>query len=103
MILKKLVISLSFLCILNGCAQNFALIGPAITGVSTGSIYQASLSYGSGIAIKQITGKTSAENIKGFLPKTTAKTKKKENNEEFFYTTKAQIKKYSEIKNLANQ
>ena len=79
------------------------MIGPAITGVSTGSIYQASLSYGSGIAIKQITGKTSAENIKGFLPKTTAKTKKKENNEEFFYTTKAQIKKYSEIKNLANQ
>ena len=103
MILKKLVISLSFLCILNGCAQNVALIGPAITGVSTGSIYQASLSYGSGAAIKQITGKTSAENIKGFLPKTTAKTKKKENNEEFFYTTKAQIKKYSEIKNLANQ
>ena len=79
------------------------MIGPAITGVSTGSIYQASLSYGSGIAIKQITGKTSAENIKGFLPKTTAKTEKKENNEEFFYTTKAQIKKYSEIKNLANQ
>ena len=103
MILKKLVISLSFLCILNGCAQNFALIGPAITGVSTGSIYQASLSYGSGIAIKQITGKTSAENIKGFLPKTTATTNKKENNQEFFYTTKAQKKKNSEIKNLANQ
>ena len=58
MILKKLIISLSFLLIFNGCAQNAAFLGPAITGASTGSIYNASLSYGSGKVIKKATGKT---------------------------------------------
>ena len=67
MILKKLIISLSFLCILNGCAQNVALLGPAITGASTGSIYQAGLSYGSNHLVKEITGKTTTENIKSLI------------------------------------
>ena len=69
MILKKLIISLSFLCILNGCAQNVALLGPAITGASTGSIYQAGLSYGSNHLVKEVTGKTTTENIKSLIIK----------------------------------
>ena len=58
MIIKKLIICLSLLCILNGCAQNAALLGPVITGASTGSIYQAGLSYGSSKVIKKVTCKT---------------------------------------------
>jgi|TARA_B100000787_G_C16041186_1_gene227035 hypothetical protein len=69
MILKKLIIGLSFLCILNGCAQNVALLGPAITGASTGSIYQAGLSYGSNHLVKEVTGKTTTENIKSLIIK----------------------------------
>ena len=43
------VILVIFLIILNGCATpGSALLGPIFTGAKTGSIYQASLSYGTG-------------------------------------------------------
>ena len=102
MILKKLTISLFLLCTISGCAQNAALIVPAITGASTGSIYQAGLSYGTGTVIKKITGKTTTENVKNILY-VKKKAQKKESYEEFFDTTKSQIDKKSEIKDLASQ
>ena len=58
MILKKIIISAFAMCFLTGCLQNTAFIGPIFTVASTGSVYQAGLSYGSGQAIKKITGKT---------------------------------------------
>ena len=67
MILKKIFIGLSFICFLNGCVQSTAFLGPAYTLVSTGNIYQAGLSYGSGEVIKKTTGKTFIENIKFLL------------------------------------
>ena len=79
MILNKLFISLSFVLFLNSCAQNAALLGPAITGVSTGSVYQAGLSYGSNEAIKKATGKTTTENIKSLLNKQEIVVKEEEN------------------------
>ena len=52
--IKKLLI-LSFLLILNNCsAPGTALLGPAFTGVKTGSVYQASLSYGTGKIINEV-------------------------------------------------
>ena len=69
MILKKLIIALSFLLLLNGCAQSLAFLGPAITGASTGSAANAGLSYGSGKVIKKVTGKTPTEKIQSFLKK----------------------------------
>jgi|TARA_B110000240_G_C13225008_1_gene336334 hypothetical protein len=67
MILKKIIIGFFCLNFLYGCVQNVAILGPAITGVSTGSISHASLSYGSSKVIKKITGKTTTENIKNLL------------------------------------
>ena len=63
MILKKLIRALSFLLLLNGCAQSLAFLGPAITGASTGSAANAGLSYGSSRVIKKITGKTPTEKL----------------------------------------
>ena len=52
--LKKTFIILSFL-LLNNCATSgTALLGPIFTGTKTGSIYQASLSYGSNKIINQL-------------------------------------------------
>ena len=102
MIQKKIIISLICLSFLNGCVQNAAFFGPAITGASTGSIYQAGLSYGTGTAIKKITGKTTTENIKNILY-VKKKAAHKESYEEFSETTKSLIDKKSEIKDLANQ
>ena len=102
MILKKLFISLSFVLFLNSCAQNAALLGPALTGVSTGSVYQAGLSYGSAKAIKKVTGKTPTENIKQVIEDSN-KVEVAKTNDEFFLLVKSRIEKNSEIIDLANQ
>ena len=67
MILKKIIAGLFLLFFLNGCVQSTALLGPAYTMASTGSIYHAGLSYGSNQAVKNITGKTPTENIKSLV------------------------------------
>ena len=69
MILKKLIIALSFLLLLNGCAQSLAFLGPAITGASTGSAANAGLSYGSSKVMKKVTGKTPTERLANFFKK----------------------------------
>ena len=51
---KKFLIFGCFL-LLNNCAtSSSALLGPIFTGAKTGSVYQASLSYGSNRLIKEI-------------------------------------------------
>tara|TARA_B100000780_G_scaffold248365_1_gene193677 strand:+ start:177 stop:497 length:321 start_codon:yes stop_codon:yes gene_type:complete len=104
MILKKIIVSLIFLFFLNGCVQNTVLLGPAITVASTGSVYQAGLSYGSSKTIEKITGKTPTENIKSFLMKNKDKDQKdtKKNADDFFKIVK-KINKRSGIKNLSNR
>jgi len=102
MIIKKLFISLSFVLFLNSCAQNAAFLGPAITGVSTGSLYQAGLSYGSTEAVKKITGKTPTENIKKLLTGSN-KAEEAKTSDEFFLLVKSNIEKKSKIIDLANQ
>ena len=61
--MPKIIISIFFLLLLNGCIQNTVFLGPVLTGASTGSAYQAGLSYGSGRVVSSFTGKTTAENI----------------------------------------
>jgi hypothetical protein len=102
MILKKLFISLSFVLFLNSCAQNAAFLGPAITGVSTGSLYQAGLSYGSTEAVKKITGKTPTENIKKLLTGSN-KAEEAKTSDEFFMLVKSRIEKNSKIIDLTKQ
>ena len=51
---KNFIIILSIL-LLNSCATSgSALLGPIFTGAKTGSIYQASLSYGSGKIMNEL-------------------------------------------------
>ena len=52
---------------LTGCFQSIALLGPAITGASTGKIYQAGLSYGTNMIMLQATGKTTSEHMLDIL------------------------------------
>ena len=51
----KKILSIACLLTLYACsAPGTALLGPAITGAKTGSIYQASLSYGTGKIMNEI-------------------------------------------------
>jgi vancomycin permeability regulator SanA len=99
MMLKTFII-ISYLLLLNGCAQSTSFLGPIIAGASSGSVHQAALSYGSNKAITQITGKTPAENFKILL--TTSKEIESENANNFFKTIK-KLNENSSVKNLANQ
>ena len=71
----KILSSILLLLLFSGCLQGTALLGPAVTIASTGNVYHAGLSYGSNKAIKQITGKTTVQNIQEILTP-----KKNENN-----------------------
>ena len=103
-ILKKIIISAFVMCLLTGCLQNTAFLGPAITVASTGNIYQAGLSYGSSETIKKMTGKTPTENVKSFFRKGNEVGKEAEKNSaDVFFKMVKKINKSSGIKNLANQ
>ena len=49
---KKFILLSLFLTLINCSVPGTALLGPSITGVRTGSVYQAGLSYGSTHVIK---------------------------------------------------
>ena len=93
---------ISFLLFFNGCVQITSFLGPIFTGASTGSAYQAGLSYGSSKAISEITGKTTAENLIKLLEADKNKENDSENANNFFDVVK-KINENSSIKNLANQ
>jgi hypothetical protein len=94
--LKKITISIFLLSVLCGCAQNTAMLGPAYTFMTTGSAYQASLSYGSDKMVTSLTGKSTAQNLKDAL------VIKKEDTE-FEKLVKKNIKETRKKLNLFNQ
>ena len=66
-IFMKILALILLLFIFNGCLQGTALLGPAVTIAGTGNIYQAGLSYGSNVAVKKISGKSTVQNIQEIL------------------------------------
>ena len=58
MVYKKIILGLFTLSLLGACAAPTAMLAPAYTLTSTGSAFQAGLSYGSGELVTVYTGKT---------------------------------------------
>ena len=96
----KIILGIFLISILSGCVQNTAFFGPAVTVASTGSVYQAGLSYASTKTIIKFTGKTPTENLKFFLDNN--KEDDIENANNFFEMVK-KINKSSGVKSLTNQ
>ena len=65
--MRKILLLLFSLSLLCSCAQSTALLGPAITVGSTGNIMQAGFSYGSNMAVKGLTGKTTGEHVTSYV------------------------------------
>ena len=63
LLMKKKLIIISLLLLSNCSAPSTALLGPIFTGAKTGSVYQASLSYGSNRIIDEFRTK---ENLKTY-------------------------------------
>ena len=70
--MKKKFIIISLMLLTNCSAPGTALLGPIFTGAKTGSVYQASLSYGSNRIIDEFRTK---ENLKTFNNKSLNKNK----------------------------
>ena len=94
--INNIIFSLFLLSILNSCAQNAALVGPAYTFATSGNIYHAGLTYGSGAVIEKTTGKSATQNIKElFVPD--------KKDSEFERIVKKRISETREKLDLSNQ
>ena len=71
--MKKTLISLLFLFLLNGCAESIALLG---TGASNGRIVQSSLNSAISYGLKTRTGKTPLEHAIAYAEKKNPSKKK---------------------------
>ena len=59
--MKKVILIALGVLFLSGCVQTTALLGPSVIGAQSGSIYKASLQYGTNYMIKKSTGKSTSE------------------------------------------
>ena len=92
---KKVLFFVTFIILLNGCAQNTALIGPAITVATTGNVYQAGFTYGTNEAFKNETGKDAFNYGSELVDANNSKArvvKKNEIDEDFIALVEASIK-----------
>jgi hypothetical protein len=74
---KKIILIISSLFFLNGCVETAALVGPAITAASTGSAYQAGLTYGTNKIIEKETGLSTVEHMSNIIEPAEKKREKK--------------------------
>ena len=91
--MKNIIYILLGFFVLTGCYQSTAFVGPAITGVTSGNIYNAGLSYTSGRVVKAKTGKTTTEYLINAM--TTKKKEIQEKQQRIMLTKKEQIQKVS--------
>ena len=94
--LKNLIIGIFATVLLNGCAQNVALLGPAYTLAASGNVYQAGFTYGSNELVTKATGKSTVQNIKDAL-------KPKKKDTEFEKLVKKNIDETRKKLKLSNQ
>ena len=89
---------------LGACTTPTAMLGPAYTLSSTGSVYQSGLTYGSNELITMYTGKTPVENVKEKISLDDNKNiqKKTLESEDFYILVKNKIKKTNGILNKSN-
>ena len=104
MINKKIILGLFTLSLLGACAAPTAMLAPAYTLTSTGSAFQAGLSYGSSEIVTMYTGKTPLENIKEIAEVETNNIHKNTlESQDFYILVKNKIEKTGGLLKLSNQ
>ena len=88
---KNILFFTFFLVLLNGCVQNTALIGPAITVATTGNVYQAGITYGTNEAFKRETGKNALNYVNEIVE--LSNNKKTKIDEDFIVLVETRINK----------
>ena len=98
--LKSISIGIFLITILNGCVQNTALLGPALTIGSGGNVMHAGIQYATNHAIKKETGKDAFTYISDAVEEDQ---RKKNFNKQFVELLETRIKKTKELLDIANQ
>ena len=100
--MKKILVLLSTIFLLNGCAESLALLGPTSTAVTGGNIAQSALSSAVNYGVKKQTGKTPLEHAMAYTEEKNPERKKetcisyfKITRSEFCTIVKKQIKSKS--------
>jgi hypothetical protein len=97
---KWLLLLPTILMVLTGCAQNVALLGPAITIGTTGNVMQAGIQYGTNETVKKRTGKDALTYISDVVEKDN---NKKKFNKKFTILVEERIKKTRTKLNFVSQ
>ena len=88
--MKKILILLSSLFLLNGCAESVALLGTSVGGASSGKMLQSSLNSAISYGIKQQTGKSPLEHAIAYAEEKNPE-KKKETCISFIEKTRSEF------------
>ena len=73
--MRKILILLTTMLLLNGCAESVAFLGSSIGGASNGKILQSSLNSAISYGVKKQTGKAPLEHVKAYAEKMNSKSK----------------------------
>jgi len=103
MINKKIIFVLFIFSFFGACTSPTAMLGPAYSLSSSGSVYQAGLSYGTNELITSYTGKTPIENLKEIKPVERNIKKQTLESVDFHILVKNKIKKTNSILKLSSQ
>ncbi len=102
--MKKILILLSSLFLLNGCAETVALLGTSVGGASSGKMLQSSLNSVISYGVKQHTGKSPLEHAIAYAEEKNPE-KKQETCVSFIEKTRSEfctiVKKQISLTNIA--
>ena len=98
--IKKIVLYFCISLFLTGCYQSTAMVGPAITLASTGSVSQAGLAYITNKAVEKETGMSTTDYVSSILEE---KTKKNEIHEELMILVQTNFEETRKKLLLQNQ
>ena len=74
--MRRILVLLTTMFLLNGCAESIALLGPSIGGASNGKMLQSSLSSAVSYGVKTQTGKGPLEHVRAYAEKANPEKKK---------------------------
>tara|TARA_Y100000996_G_scaffold403720_1_gene377010 strand:- start:1909 stop:2232 length:324 start_codon:yes stop_codon:yes gene_type:complete len=86
----KIIVLLTTMLLLSGCAESVALLGSSISGASNGKVLQSSLNTAVSYGVKKQTGKAPLEHVKAYAEKINPE-KKKEPCVSFLEKTNSEI------------
>ena len=107
MINRKIIFGLFLISFLSACTSPTAMLGPAYTLSSTGSVFQAGLNYGSNQLVTKYTGKSTVENLQEISINQANKSqniqKKTLQSDDFYFLVKKRVKEINKIIKKTNR